>query len=158
MSVEGPNQVDPYAPPGSDLNDGDRPRAGAEELAERGTRLAARMVDGFIATALLLPGIIGGLHAGRLAGGRTLDFFRSFATTGIGIFSGVAWLALIGFQAYLISRTGQSIGKRWLGIRIVKLDGETNEFQLDATPSTMTITGSNPSTFVLTSDEPVDVS
>lgn len=128
MSADGTNQVNPYAPPSSDLNDGGQPPAVAEELAERGTRLAARMVDGFIATALLLPGIIGGLQAGRLAGGRTLDFFRSFATTRIGMFSGVAWLALIGFQAYLISTTGQSIGKRWLRIRIVKVDGRPVDF------------------------------
>jgi uncharacterized RDD family membrane protein YckC len=29
----------------------------------------------------------------------------------------------MGYQWYLISTTGQSLGKRWLGVQIVRVDG-----------------------------------
>jgi uncharacterized RDD family membrane protein YckC len=35
----------------------------------------------------------------------------------------LAWVAVLAFQAYLISTTGQSIAKRMVGLRIVRTDG-----------------------------------
>jgi hypothetical protein len=40
-------------------------------------------------------------------------------------------------------------------LNVVKLDGETNEFQIDVSPSRIVITGSPVATFVTVSDKPV---
>jgi len=122
MNVEEVDPSNPYAPPSSDLNVGNGPPARKGELAERGTRFVAQMLDGLMALALMLPGTIAGMQSGVFRDGQKLAFFRSFAASGLGMASGAAWLALIVFQAYLITTTGQSLGKRWLKIKIVRLD------------------------------------
>ena len=40
----------------------------------------------------------------------------------------LAMLALAIYQWYLLSTTGQSLAKKWLGIRIVKVDGSPVDF------------------------------
>jgi uncharacterized RDD family membrane protein YckC len=66
--------------------------------------------------------------AGASGAGGNLAFFRGFLASGLGMAAGVAYLALVGLQAYLIATTGQSIGKRWFKIKIVKLDGSQVNF------------------------------
>jgi uncharacterized RDD family membrane protein YckC len=129
MNAGGTNQTNPYAPPSSDVNAVNAAPAREGELAERGTRFVAKMLDGFMAVVLILPATIAGLRSDIFRGGYVnLAFFRSFLGSGIGMASGVAWLALLAFQAYLTATTGQSLGKRWLKIKIVRLDGSAVNF------------------------------
>jgi uncharacterized RDD family membrane protein YckC len=95
-------------------------------LAERGTRLAAAMVDGLLALAAFAPSAYIAVVEGRVTAGSSPFVF--FSTHPVSIVSTTAWAALVLFQAYLVTTTGQSIGKRWLGIRIVKMDGSPAGF------------------------------
>jgi len=132
MDPDGSKEVNPYAPPSADVNVGKPPPATEGALAERGTRLVAKMLDGLMAFALMLPVVIPGMRAAMGAAAPnaspSLNFFRGFFTSSLGILCGVACLGLAAFQAYLIATTGQSIGKRWFKIRIVKLDGSRVNF------------------------------
>ncbi len=102
--------ANPYAPPAADVNFG----AGivapdmAQIPAERGTRLGAALLDGLLALAVVLPGL--------------LMVFVSHSPAGLPIML-IPVLALFIYQWYLISTRGQSIAKGWLRIKIVKLDG-----------------------------------
>jgi uncharacterized RDD family membrane protein YckC len=127
MHPDETKEVNPYAPPSADPNADRAPQRTEGELAERGTRFVAKMLDGLMALALTLPVIVPSLRAAAAKGststGGYLTFFRGFFAGGLSIGFGVAYLALIAFQAYLIATTGQSIGKRWFKIKIVRLDG-----------------------------------
>ena len=98
--------LDPYAPPAADVDAAaEVSTGGALELADRGARLGAALLDALLYVVVALPGFIMMLSGG-----------------------GGAWiiiplLALAFYQWYLISSRGQSLAKGWLGIRIVKMDG-----------------------------------
>jgi uncharacterized RDD family membrane protein YckC len=116
-------EQNPYAPPASDVDAGvQTDLAGSQVLADRGTRLGARMLDGLLFLPVLLPGaVIMFLLAasdGRPAG----------ATIVGGAVCAMGWLGLAVYQWSLISRSGQSLGKKWLGIRIVRIDGRPINF------------------------------
>jgi uncharacterized RDD family membrane protein YckC len=127
-----PNRLEaenPYAPPKSDVNVGATQAPAVEgELAERGTRFFSQMVDGLIALVVLIPAFIAGVQGGVFHGGGPTVLFRAFTAGATGVVSGLAWLALVLFQAYLVTTTGQSIAKRWFRIKIVKLDGSRVSF------------------------------
>jgi uncharacterized RDD family membrane protein YckC len=128
MAPSEDNHVNPYAPPSSDVNLGTVPPVREGELAERGTRLVAQMLDGLLALIALGPGMMESLRSGAFREGGNLAFVRGFGTSGAGTFSGIAWLALLLLQAYLVTVRGQSLAKGWLGIKIVKLDGAPVKF------------------------------
>jgi uncharacterized RDD family membrane protein YckC len=82
------------------------------DLAERGDRFVANLVDNFI---LMIP-LMGGMLLGAL-------FSDNGVLVGITIFLGaLGSLAVIGYQIYL-AQYGQSIGKRMRHIRVVRTDG-----------------------------------
>jgi uncharacterized RDD family membrane protein YckC len=112
--------MSPFSPPKANL-EGGAVAAGALRLAERGTRLAAVLLDGL----LILPAaIIGGLGA---ALGRT----DGKPGPGFGIAMGLVGLWIIAvaiYQIYLLSTRGQTVGKRWMKVRVVKLDGSQPGF------------------------------
>jgi uncharacterized RDD family membrane protein YckC len=105
----------PYAPPSSQADQlfGMPGMDFEAPLAERGTRLGASIVDGMLfLAAIVVVAVVGA------AGGEELA-----------IAGGVlGYLAMAAFQWYLIATTGQSLAKKWLGIRIVKLDGSLPGF------------------------------
>jgi len=113
--------MSPFSPPKANL-EGGAVAAGALRLAERGTRLAAVLLDGL----LILPAaIIGGLGAvlGRSADGKPGPMF--------GVAMGLVglWVIAVGvYQIYLLSTRGQTVGKRWMKVRVVKLDGSLPGF------------------------------
>jgi uncharacterized RDD family membrane protein YckC len=82
------------------------------DLAERGDRFIANLVDNFILMTPLLAGIfLGALLA------------KNSALAGIAILLGsLGSLAVAGYQIYL-AQYGQSIGKRMRHIRVVRNDG-----------------------------------
>jgi uncharacterized RDD family membrane protein YckC len=109
--------VNPYAAPGADLDTG---LAGdTQTLAGRGGRLAASILDGLVLG--FVPGVIlvvAGIGKGPDAAPNPLAM-------------GVAGLFLLGvaiYQIWSLATKGQTLGKKWLGIKIVKLDGSPISF------------------------------
>jgi uncharacterized RDD family membrane protein YckC len=127
MDSNRPDADNPYLPPASDVNAGAQPPM-AGQLAERGTRFVSQIVDGLLFMAVLVPALIAGFHSGAFRDGGSTALFRSFFASAVGIVSGVAWLGLIVYQAYLVATSGQSIAKKLFKIKIVKVDGSPVNF------------------------------
>ncbi|AZS86968.1 RDD family protein [Streptomyces griseoviridis] len=116
----GPYGNDPYGGGGP----GD-PLAGMPPLADSGKRTLARIID------LILVGIVVwlvtwpiGVHEYNVSG-NNVAFGRSFAQ------SLIAAVLYTGYDTVMISRTGQTLGKKWLKMRVANLDN-------GATPSVQT--------------------
>jgi len=110
--------MNPFTPPRAELEGGVAADAG-HRPAERGTRLVAALLDGLCA----LPMLVGiGLAA---AGAKTNS--SSLMAIG-GVLAGLWLLGLGILQIYLLSTKGQTLGKRWMKIRIIKLDGASPGF------------------------------
>jgi uncharacterized RDD family membrane protein YckC len=114
------NTANPYAPPQATVQD---VADSATTPAGRGTRLVAVILDTIIFAALVyIPLIIGVGMNGRpmVVNGH----FNPMVIAGIG-----TWLPAIGFIAWcwltilFVSRNGQSIAKKMLGIKVVRSDG-----------------------------------
>jgi uncharacterized RDD family membrane protein YckC len=97
------------------------------ELADRGTRLGAAVIDRLLSAVVALPGVammwpvIMQLIAAGIRGEQPDIEALSTGSFILGILlAGAGWLALFLVQVWLISTRGQSLGKRMLGIRIVK--------------------------------------
>jgi uncharacterized RDD family membrane protein YckC len=91
-------------------------------LAEPGTRLVAHIVDQL---AMFAPIIACALLAAMLSAGTGSD------DTVLGLFmllGLVLMLGVMGYQLYLLSASGQTIGKRMLGIQVVRNDGSRASF------------------------------
>ena len=112
----------PYAPPTAEVKDIYDPTAPLE-LADRGTRLAAAIVDGviFIAMcylpALVMVGI--GSATGQEGAGMVIPALVAGAV-GFGVW---CWLTIPRVIA-----NGQSIAKKMLGIKVVRSDGSPASF------------------------------
>ena len=76
---------------------------GTHELAPLGTRFIALLIDGFILG--LITGLL--IGAGRTAGG------------GIGFVIGLLY-----YWYFWTRQDGQTLGKRWMGLRVIKTDGQ----------------------------------
>ncbi|HEY5284835.1 MAG TPA: RDD family protein [Polyangia bacterium] len=135
--------ADAYSPPGSDVNAGVRVGGHEAEPAARGTRLTAATLDGLLISVPLLPLLAAGIYYGvrtQLAAARAgmdEDFSKvafigtSELTVLLGGAAAIGFLGAVGIAIYqwmLISRTGQSLGKKWTGIRIEKIDGSRVTF------------------------------
>lgn len=102
----------------------DRPRA------DRGARLMARIIDWMLELLCAIPGgIVLGTEVLKLAAeamqGREPDFSQldlPRVFLGLGLMLALA-LALLVVQVWMLTVRGQTIGKRFLGIRVVKADG-----------------------------------
>jgi uncharacterized RDD family membrane protein YckC len=109
--------ANPYAAPGARVA---QPVdiSGEASKASRGSRLGAVLIDGITMVLFLVPAIMAMVAAMR-AGGK-VDYA---ALGGMAILGGVAFLGLLAFNMYLVYRNGQTIGKKLLGIKIVRTDG-----------------------------------
>ncbi len=128
MQQQPGSNFNPYAPPTVDVDQG--LQLGQEQyiLAERGTRLGAVMIDGLLMLAAAAPaGIILAFTAGFSGNmlGRSDSELMFFGLLGV---MGLMVFAFVIYQWYLIATTGQSLGKRWLGIQIVRVDGTPLNF------------------------------
>ena len=91
------------------------------ELASRGRRLMAVLVDGVVSLLLAIPGVI-------VAIGPVFNGSEEPDPLGI-VLIGLAMILLTIVQAVLISKRGQSVGKIALGIRIAhSVDGSNPGF------------------------------
>ena len=115
-------QVD-YEPEGAD----------EMELASPGKRIAAYLINGLIGSVAYIPMIWGamsmsGSYAAAMDPENPVQVEPSgFALGMIGLGS-VLILAYLVFQAVLMSKTGQSLGKRIMKIKVVNEDGDNPGF------------------------------
>jgi uncharacterized RDD family membrane protein YckC len=112
------------------------PRSVPGSLAERGARLLAATLDELILLAISLPMIIGAMPAiVALVGGEadvesldTMSVLRAMVGgpgTTITVLALIAWCVI---TAWLVATNGQSIGKRLVGIKVVRTDGSRASF------------------------------
>lgn len=104
-----------FAPPQAEVADiaGD-----GLELAGRGTRLAAALIDGLLIAALLW-GISRVTPWNVFAPNAASGMARIMVTNLV-----IGFIAFSLINGYLLATQGQTLGKRLLGLRIVRPDGE----------------------------------
>ncbi|HSC14820.1 MAG TPA: RDD family protein [Gammaproteobacteria bacterium] len=112
----------PYAPPRGTVRD--MPAEG-QELAGRGVRLLAYILDGIIVGLMVyVPALIVAAATGGLEQLDRPESEIDFAALGVPIFVGCmgfiawAWITLL-----LVARYGQTMAKRMLDIKVVRSDG-----------------------------------
>lgn len=93
------------------------PQPVAGQLADRGTRLGARFIDGLLAVPLFVIWIIIASTSNSEAG----------EIIGLVIFV-LGIIGLVAYQWWLLSTEGQTIGKRMVNIRVVCLNGTNGGF------------------------------
>jgi len=117
-----------YAPPRSTVAD---PASGVAEgqfqLADRGTRFGAAVVDGLLLFGTLAPAYVV-VFRGMMTSGKSVTgavaLLTALGHTGLWVtIGGIAFLAVAMTNAVLVHRHGQSIAKRWFGIKVVRKDG-----------------------------------
>ena len=115
--------LSPFSPPKANL-EGVAVSTDAP-LANRSARLSAILLDGFVMFLGMLVMLTGvGLATyGQKAG---LPIGKGVVITMV--LGGVILMAVVGYQIYLLATRGQTLGKRWVKIRIVKLDGSNPGF------------------------------
>jgi uncharacterized RDD family membrane protein YckC len=114
-------QVNPYAAPAARVQDVDD--AAEYELADRGTRLGAAILDGLVVggpVALVAIGAAIMVPAIQLPGA---DSGQAAVLGLVALVVGAALIGVLALNLVWLHRYGQSIAKRWLGIRIVRTDG-----------------------------------
>ncbi len=107
------SEPNPYAAPTAPLEREVGP-GGGPPLAGRGARLVATLVD--LALVPGLPGVAAGIAV-------PLSLRRSASPSGALVIAAAIGIAITAYQWYLVATVGQTIGKRMLGLRIVRLDG-----------------------------------
>jgi len=116
----------PYAPPRAAVQDivNETARASA---AERSARLGASLLDGLVILGMVYApffvGMLlgGGLHgAGADGGGAMIGVGFALATVGF-----IVWCTI---TVRYMQRNGQSIGKKIVGIKVVRTNGEPATF------------------------------
>ena len=103
--------LNPYAAPRAAV--ADRNADGAAPLASRGQRLRAMIIDSLI---YMVAGAVGGLLAATGA-----------VRVGIGA-GALVVIAILAWNAVLIARHGQTVGKKTVKIRMVRRDGSDASF------------------------------
>jgi uncharacterized RDD family membrane protein YckC len=115
------DERNPYAPPTAHEPP---PEADRDEMlipAGLGERFFARFIDGLLGSVLAIPIVFFIIL-------RDQDFAKASQNPLLGLMFFAATLPVSIYQWSLIARTGQSLGKKWLNIRIVKTDGAPVDF------------------------------
>ena len=113
MSSTGP-QANRFAPPAAHVEDVESVASG--ELAGRGTRLLAAIVDG-----LLVAGVMFGL--GWLVGTNAFDTREDPPLSTFAVSLGLAFGAYLLLNGWLLHTRGQTIAKALFRIKVVRSDG-----------------------------------
>jgi len=114
--------TNPYAPPQSTVTDVVDPFAGFV-LADRGTRLVAVILDTLIGGAMTwVPFLAGTLLAAVASGRQSNRMAGPFLVLGVipALVGGIVWCWL---TIRFVRQNGQTIGKRLLGVKVVRSDG-----------------------------------
>jgi uncharacterized RDD family membrane protein YckC len=119
--------ANPYAPPQADVDQAHNENAAATpELAGRLTRLAAWLLDGLIATTLVLAPLLIDIDFQVFMRAARIDddtgMLNALSASGmIGAALGATlWL---GLTLYLVARNSQTAGKKLMAIKVVRSDG-----------------------------------
>jgi uncharacterized RDD family membrane protein YckC len=109
----------PYASPNASVMD--IPSEGPE-LASLGLRLAGAIIDGLIILLLIVPLMFATGFISDIMAGIKPDFLTNLkmGLMGFGVF--------LLLQAYFLNASGQTIGKKILGTKIVTMDNQKPEF------------------------------
>lgn len=111
----------PYEAPAAPSLPPDLPfEASALSKAERGTRFLAVLLDGLVYLGVAIPFIIAIAVAGGL-GHSPMGSGLAMAFLGLG---GLAFLGIFIYNLVLLNSDGQTLGKRWMKVRIVRSSGE----------------------------------
>jgi len=116
------NTGNPYAPPQATVQDVADPAA-TGEAAGRGTRLVAVILDGIIGMAMIYIPLVIGMRANGpllLPDGHFNPMAMFGAGSLLGLIGLIAWCWL---TILFVSRNGQTIAKKMLGIKVVRSDG-----------------------------------
>jgi uncharacterized RDD family membrane protein YckC len=117
-----------FAPPKSAVADVTAADADTEKASRR-SRFAATLIDGLIFTVPFGPSYVMAfpvaMHAAPMGRGRaSMAFWTAAAGTGGWFYFGVlAAVCTLTITAVLVHRNGQTIGKKLLGIKVVRADG-----------------------------------
>lgn len=115
----------PYAPPtgGAPVFDVGSEGDEVQVLADRGTRWFARFIDGLLSLITVGPVMI------ALFATDTLTMRSMQKDAGMfGLYVMVSALPVTLYQWVLLSKTGQTLGKKWMNIRVVKTNGAPIDF------------------------------
>ncbi len=88
----------------------------AAPLADPGTRLVAVLMDQF---AMLIPFFLMGFVGGIVGSAEGAEW----TALGFTVLGSLGSFGVLGYQLYLLVTTGQSLGKRTMGIKVVRTDG-----------------------------------
>jgi uncharacterized RDD family membrane protein YckC len=116
------NTPNPYAPPSAPVRD--LPTAGGQgALADRGTRLGATILDGLIFAALVyLPLILGTGIRNIIGADRKVNYAALLTGPGT-ILAAIGLCIFVALTLRFVLRNGQTIGKKLLGIKVIRSDG-----------------------------------
>lgn len=117
MNTVSPNQPNPYAPPQADVADVGDQDAQAE-LAGRGERLGAYLLDAVIGSVLIGAPLLVGMDWSAAAAS---NWPAAFSTTGWTL-AAIGFLVWVGITAYLVYKNSQTMGKKIVGIKVVRTD------------------------------------
>jgi uncharacterized RDD family membrane protein YckC len=112
----------PYAPPLAAVRD-IAERHAMNDPADRGTRLGAAILDGIIFSAMVYAPLVFVAMFGRAA---TAEPGAANANTMVALAGGLTFVGFVAWCWLTISRmraNGQSIGKKFLDIKVVRTDG-----------------------------------
>jgi uncharacterized RDD family membrane protein YckC len=132
MQLDPAPEPNPYAPPTSDVDGALKLGDTAQQvLAERSARARAALIDILLClpaalSGILVLGIALGIGSGLGIAAAAAAQHPSETLARVG--AGLGCIALLIYQWTLVVRSGQSLGKRWLRLRIVKLDGSPVTF------------------------------
>jgi uncharacterized RDD family membrane protein YckC len=118
--------TNPYAPPRAAVRDIADPNA-LNEPAERATRLFAAILDGIIFAVMVYVPLFGSAILGAIAGGAAseVDPDAGSALFGVGMLIGcVGFVAWAWLTIKYVNANGQSIAKKMLGIKVIRINGE----------------------------------
>jgi uncharacterized RDD family membrane protein YckC len=114
--------TNPYAPPRAIVRDIADPSALAIP-AERGTRLGASILNGIIFAAMVyMPMLFGAMVSGATAEAIGESSSNPMAVVGL-VVAVIGFIVWFGLTIMYMARNGQSIGKKLLGIKVVRTDG-----------------------------------
>lgn len=112
MNGHEPNN--PYTPPEAPLGGGSEDE---ERLAGRGVRLGAALIDGLLVGMITVPAMIYSGYWAQVRSGIVPPFTSQLLWALIG------FAVFMAFHGYSLKTSGQTLGKKLLGIQIQCLDG-----------------------------------
>jgi uncharacterized RDD family membrane protein YckC len=118
-----------YAPPKSEVAD----VPDDDIKASRGSRLGASIIDSLIIFVPMIPAYVHAIpliaQAGPAVQRSTFAVWGAIASTGGWFYLGLLWaVCILAINSMLAYQNGQSIAKKWLGIKDVRTDGSRVSF------------------------------